>query len=458
MSRVIVVGAGISGLTTSFRLQQLLPDADIVLLEEASECGGVIRTVRREGYLVETGPNGFPDNNPATLQLVREIGLEDQLISASQAASKNRFLFLQERLRLLPGSLSEFLRSDLLSWIAKLRLLLERYRPPRSERGEESIDSFARWRVGDEVSRVLVDPFVTGILAGDPKLLSVQACFPRLVSWVREHGSVIAGMIAARRQRANLTQRVGKLWSMREGLNVLIRGLVDRLRQPPKVSSPVHSLFRTESGWAVETEHERFRADSVVLTCPAYRQAELLLSVDPELAELLAGIAYNAVVVVALGFRRTDVPHSLNGFGYLTPQRDRRDLLGVQWCSSIYPGRAKQQHILLRALCGGWHRRDQLQWTDEQLVKTVRRELKLALGIRAIPQFQHLVRWHRAIPQYFVGHLDRVMRIEQRLAQYPGLYLGGSAFRGVAINDCVEQSSLLAKRIHADLVGNRLAP
>jgi oxygen-dependent protoporphyrinogen oxidase len=194
---------------------------------------------------------------------------------------------------------------------------------------------------------------------------------------------------------------------------------------------------------------DRWEADAVVLACPAYQQAAVVADLDGELADRVGGIAYNRVAVVALGYRQGDVPMPLDGFGYLAPQRQRRDVLGVQWCSSIYPQRAPQGMVLLRAMCGGWHRPEVVGWDDGRLLGAVRAELRLAMGVRATPAFHHIVRWDRAIPQYHVGHLDRVAWIDGRLARHPGLFLAGNAYRGVSLNDCTEQAELLASRVAA---------
>jgi oxygen-dependent protoporphyrinogen oxidase len=177
----------------------------------------------------------------------------------------------------------------------------------------------------------------------------------------------------------------------------------------------------------------------------------MLADLDADLAALIDGIPYNRVAVVALGYRASDVPGSVDGFGYLSPQRTRRDVLGVQWCSSIFPDRAPPGMVLLRAMCGGWNRGEMIDWSDEQLLGAVRAELAQTMHIQAAPVFHHIVRWHRAIPQYHLGHLERVALIEERVSRHRGLYLGGNAYRGVALNDCVEQAGLLADRIASDL-------
>jgi oxygen-dependent protoporphyrinogen oxidase len=466
MPGIIIVGAGISGLSLAYRLQHAAPAATITLLEQRERPGGTLWTERRDGFQVEIGPNGFLDTKPSTVTLGRDIGLGDRLIAASEASGRNRYLFLNGKLQLLPRGLGSFLATRLLSWRSKLALLTERFRKSRRDGADESLDAFVRRRAGAEVAEVLADAFVTGIYAGDPTLLSVRAAFPRLAAFEEQHGSVLKGMIASARQRraeaaarGEPYQRGGKMWSFREGLRLLAETLVARLRQPPLLGVAVQRIehLPPEAGparWRVVGEGgNSWTADALVLTCPAPVQSLLLANLDPELAERVGGIPYCGVAVVALGYRREDVPHALDGFGYIVPQRTRRDLLGVQWCSSIFPERAPPGMVLLRVLAGGWHRPEIVSWDEERLRTAIRAELRLALGIAAPPAFVHVVRWQRAIPQYHLGHLERVAWIEERANRYPGLFLGGNAFHGVALNDCTEQAETLAVRVAASLAG-----
>jgi oxygen-dependent protoporphyrinogen oxidase len=443
MARIVIVGGGVSGLTLAYRLQQRLPAAEVVVLEREPRLGGKIGTHSRDGFRVEAGPNGFLDTNPAMFDLCRELGLGDRLTAASEASGRNRYVFLKGRLHRLPRGLWSFLTSGVLNWRAKYRLFTERFRPPSRADADESIDSFVRRRAGAEIAETLADAFVTGIHAGDPSLLSVKAAFPRLAAMEREHGSVTKGFAAARRQRR------AAMWSFPEGLGLLIETLRDRLRTPPVVGGAVRSVRRSPEGrWEVHAEgRDAWKADAVALTCPAHQQAALLADEDAELAPKIDGIPYSRVVVVALGFRAADMPMSLNGFGYLSPQRERRDVLGVQWCSSIFPDRAPAGMVLLRALCGGWNRPEIVDWDDSRLLTAVRAELTQAMGVQAAPVFHEIVRWDRAIPQYHLGHQERVAWIEERAAQHPGLFLGGNAYHGVALNDCVEQAGMLAERM-----------
>ena len=237
------------------------------------------------------------------------------------------------------------------------------------------------------------------------------------------------------------------MWSFREGLHVLTDTLRDRLRMPPVVGVRVQHIEQSPTGWLVHGDgRDLWQPHAIVFACPADEQARLLADVDPALADLVAGIAYNRIAVVALGYRAADVPHC-DGFGFIAPQSQRRDILGVQWCSAIFPSRAPDGMVLWRALCGGWHRADVVDWDDGRLVAAVRAELRLAQGVTAEPAFVHVVRWHRAIPQYLVGHPDRVAAIEARAAHYPGLYLAGNAYHGVSLNDCTEQAAVVAGRV-----------
>jgi oxygen-dependent protoporphyrinogen oxidase len=309
--------------------------------------------------------------------------------------------------------------------------------------------------VGDEVARVLADAAVTGIHAGDPELLSVAAAFPRVVQFEREHGSVSRGLRAAARERRQAQKvrgeqpRPPQLWSFREGLGALVDALRERLGKCLRTGVTARRVERAGNAWVVRGEgHESWDADAVILTAPAREQAAMVADLDSHLATEMQGIPYNRVAVVALGYRRVDLPTRVpDGFGYIAPQNTRRDVLGVQWCTSIFPERAPDGMVLWRALCGGWHRAEMIEWPDDRLVNAVREELRLAMGVAAAPAFIEIVRWPAAIPQYMIRHLDRVRRIEARVATQPGLFVGGNAYHGVAMNDCTEQALVLAERV-----------
>jgi oxygen-dependent protoporphyrinogen oxidase len=466
MPHVVIVGAGLTGLALAFRLRQLSSGITCTLLEKNARPGGNIWTDYRDGFRVEIGPNGFLDAKPTTLQLCRDLGLGDELVAGSDRARLNRYLFWNGRLRKLPGSLWSFLTTPLLSFRGKLKLLLESYRRPTAPGDDESVAAFARRRAGGEAAALFADALATGIHAADPEQLSMGAAFPRVARMEEEHGSVFRGMSRASRQRRQEAAargekpQPGRMWSFREGLRRMVEALRERISDHLISGVHIRSIERDSSsdpqrpGWIIRGEgEERWNADAIVLACPAYAQAEIVAPLDPILAQNMADILYNRIAVVALGFRVTDVPRAADGFGYIAPSQTRRDVLGVQWCSAIFPERAPPGMVLWRALCGGAFRGEMVDWDDGRLLAAVRQELGVAMGVRAEPVFHHMVRWPRAIPQYHLGHLERVARIEEHAARHPGLFITGNAYHGIAMNDCTEQAGLVAKRVADYLSG-----
>jgi oxygen-dependent protoporphyrinogen oxidase len=388
---------------------------------------------------------------------VRDLGLSDRLIAASDGSRKNRYLFLDGKLRKLPRGPLGLLTTSLLTLRGKWQLITEPWRKSKPPEEDESILDFATRRAGKEAADIFADAIVTGIHGGDPALLSVAAAFPRLPEMERSAGSVMRGFMQASKQRKRNAKARGepkpgpmRMWSFREGLQLLTDTLATQLGGAVKCWTPVRSLAETASvsPWKVYGDHGKaWSADAVVLACPAHEQAAILEELDGELAKEVGEIPYNRIAVVALGYRQTDCPGVVDGFGYIAPQNTRRDVLGVQWCSSIFPDRAPEGFVLWRALCGGIHRAEMVDWDDETLAKAVHEEIKLAMGVTGPPVFRRIVRWPAAIPQYVIGHLDRVARIDTLTAKHPGLFLTGNAYRGVAMADCVEQAGVIAAKV-----------
>jgi len=457
MPHVVVVGGGLTGLSVAFRLKQFAPDVSVAVLEPRDRPGGNIGTEDYRGFRVERGPNGFLDRTPAVPDLVRDLGLSDKLLAASDGSRKNRYVFVGGKLCKLPRGPLGLLTTPLLSLRGKWQLITEPWRKTPIPDGDESIQDFATRRAGKEAADIFADALVTGIHGGDPAMLSVAAAFPRLPVMEREAGSIVRGFMRATKQRKQEAKARGqprpgpmRMWSFREGLQVLVNALDTQLGDAVKCGTAARSLLESAgvSQWTVYGgAGKAWSADAVVLACPAYEQAAILQDINPTLADELAAIPYNRIAVVALGYRRDHCPESIDGFGYIAPQNTRRDVLGVQWCSSIFPDRAPQGFVLWRALCGGVHRTEQLDWDDDRLAKAVHEEIKLAMGVTGEPVFRRIVRWPAAIPQYVIGHLERVARIDALAAQHPGLFLTGNAYRGVAMADCVEQAGLIAAKV-----------
>ena len=458
MSRIVIVGGGISGLALAWQLQQRLPTAAITLLEATTRAGGQVWSQEKQGFRIELGANGFLDNKPGALRLCRELGISGELIAANPEANK-RFLFLHDDLAPLPGSLSALLASPLLSLKSKWRLASERYRKRGRETRDESVFDFIARRTTPEVAELLGDALVTGIFAGDARKLSLAASFPRLFQAEREFGSVTRGLPKLNRlARAELTDpgeplpRKTRLWSFKAGLGALVTAISARLKTAPLLGVPVRALqlqtAESQSIWRVQAEgKDAFEADVVVLTCPAAKQAALVADLDENLADQLLHIPYASVAVVSVGYRAEEILRPIVGYGYLAPLISRRELLGVQYCSNIWHQRAPDGCVLLRAMCGGWHRPEVMSWDDDKLSIVVRQELRLTLGILGRPRMLSITRWDPAIPQYTLGHLERIHGIETQAGRHPGLFLGGNAYRGISINDCIEDADYLANRV-----------
>ena len=457
MPHVVVVGGGLTGLTVAFRLKQFAPDAAVTVLEPRDRPGGNIVTEEHHGFRVECGPNGFLDRTPTIPNLVRDLGLSDRLVAASDGSRKNRYVFLGNKLRKLPGGPFGLLATSLLSLRGKWDLVSEPWRKTPPPSAEESVQEFVTRRAGKEAADIFADALVTGIHGGDPAMLSVAAAFPRLPVMEREAGSVVRGFMRASKKRKQEAKDRGdplpgpmKMWSFRDGLGELVGAFTEQLSDSVRCGVAVESVSEAASvaAWTVQGQRGyTWSADAVVLACPAYEQAGILADLDAPLADEIGAIPYNRIAVVALGYRESHCPGRHDGFGYIAPQNTRRDVLGVQWCSSIFPDRAPRGYVLWRALCGGVHRAEQVEWDDDRLGKAVHEEIKLAMGVTGEPVFRRIVRWPNAIPQYVIGHLDRVARIDALAAKHRGLFLTGNAYRGVAMSDCVDQAEVTAAKV-----------
>jgi len=455
MPKIIVIGAGLSGLAVAFRIQQRLPHAEIHILEERNRPGGNIHTSHAEGYTIEHGPNGIFDQKPHMLRLCRDLGLGEQLIVASEASRKNRYLFLNNELQRLPGDPLGLLKTRTLSLQGKFNLLMEPFRRRKGNLpDDESVAEFARRRFGREAADVFINALVTGVHAGDPERLSARAAFPRMLMFEQQAGSVVRGAMRAGKLRKKEMLARGEepkpqqMWSFRSGLQVLIDALAERFGNSLHLNTPVKRIEKQGERWHIVGEGtSTWDADFVINTAPAFRQAEQLEAMDSVLADELAAIRFNKIAVVVMGYKQEHAPKQPPGFGYIAPENTKRDVLGVQWCSSIFPDRAPNGYVLWRALCGGVKRADVALLPDDELTRKVHTEMIAAMGVLAPPSFTQIVRWPQAIPQYEVGHLTRIARIDTQLLQHRGLFLGGNSYRGVAMNDCCEQAEIIAERL-----------
>lgn len=413
MADVAIIGGGLAGLSCALRLKAR--GRSVVLHEAAPRLGGRVTTLHRDGFLVERGPAAVLDDAPTTHALLDELGLKNDVIYADPAV-KRRYLFLDGKLSEVPSSPPAMLTTSLLSFGSKLRVFAELAKRPRSG-PDESMASFFRRHFGDEITTRFVDTAQAGIYAGDIDYLSAHATFPGLVALERSHGSIIRGLIAARRPRPRLI-------TIKGGLIRIVDAIAQRLGDVARVGSSVRDLA------ALDAKH-------VVLAAPARAIADMVRPLDQALGALLGAGTTVPMVAVALGFRRQDVAHSLDGFGLLVGRNEAPPILGSIFYSSAFPS-APPDHVLLRVMIGG--ARDQSVATlDEQaLVDRAVAALGPMLGFRAAPVFTDVARWPHAIEQYAVGHLDRLAEIERRGLPHRLRFIGAS-YRGVGVNDVIRQ-------------------
>lgn len=451
MARITIVGGGITGLSLAYFLKEKAPEAEIILLESDRKPGGKIWTEKVNGYLCEGGVNGFLDNRPKTLELSDRVSLKPL---RSNDASRKRFIFSGGRLHRLPESPPAFLLSGLLSLPGRLRVMGEMFVPGRLKE-EETLADFARRRLGREAYEKLIDPMTSGIYAGNPETLSLRACFPKIYNLEEKYGSLIRGMIRMQKEKKTQgsSEKVGAgpggvLTSFYDGMAEIVNALQQRLDGGLRTNARVLSVDRRSRGYVLTlADGSHIETDSAVLACPAFAVSEILRNLDRKLSGLAAEIPYPSLSVICFGYRREKVRDRLDGFGFLIPSREKRRILGTLWDSSIFPNRAPEGHVLIRSMVGGARASELAMEHESVLTNMVREELDEIMGIDADPDFVRVFRHEMAIPQYTVGHMARMRTIDAAVAKYPGLYLTGNAFRGIGVNDCIENSWHLSEKI-----------
>jgi protoporphyrinogen/coproporphyrinogen III oxidase len=447
LRRVAIIGGGIAGLTVSHQLLRQSPETQLTLLEWSPTPGGVIGTFRQDGYLVELGPNGFLDSKPEIIELCDQLGLSGELERASPASAE-RFILIDGRLRRAPKTPSEFLKSDVLSARGKLRFLWERFSGRASATEDESIADFGRRHFGVEATNNLFDAVITGIYAGDIEKLSIRSYFPKLVELEQRYGSLLKaqGALAKEKRKTGYTTGIGTLTCPVGGMGRLIERLQAFLEGRIRTGTSVERLEQTAKRWQIIAGSQTFEADAVVLAVPSHVAAGFV-DAQTELSKELAAIESAPAAVVAMAFKRSELHEAPIGFGFLTPERLGRSVLGVIYSSNVFANQAPAEEFMFRAILGGDQRRDVVDWSDDQLFQAVREDLKKLLGITAEPTFRFMQRWTHAIPQYHVGHAARLERIDEQLKQTPGLFLTGASYRGVSVADCVKDGMAVAEHV-----------
>jgi oxygen-dependent protoporphyrinogen oxidase len=475
--KVVVIGGGISGLAAAHALiersAQFKNQPEVILIEASTRLGGIIRSEQRDGFLLEAGPDSFISEKPEAVELAKRIGLAGRLIETNDAHRRS-FIVRKGKLHavpdgfqlLAPTRLWPFVTTDIFSWMGKARMALELVLPRRSSQNgndDESLAQFVRRRLGHEALERMAQPMVGGIYTADPEKLSLRATMPRFLEMEREHGSLLRAMWKQRRSASETASkgtsgpRYSLFLSFDEGMQALVDGIAARLNKVSvRLSTKVETLSFDEKKkqWRIGVRAgEAILADAVCLALPAYSSAKLLRETDATLADELEAIQYASTATINLAYRRSDIAHALDGFGFVVPFIERRKLLACTFSSVKFAGRAPADHALLRAFMGGALQPEVFALDDEAMIDAARRDLQELLGITKLPLFAHVEKWPRSMAQYHVGHMERVARIRERLRTRPTLKLAGNAFNGAGIPDCIRSGEAAADEILSSIYG-----
>ena len=448
MTTVAIVGGGITGLTAAFYLQR--SNIPVTVYESSARTGGMIRTVRRDGFLTEHGPNTILESAPEVSALVRDLNLQSRCLYPA-ASMKRRYVVRDGRTLPLPQSALAAVRTPLLSLQAKMRVLGE----PFVRRGmleDESLAAFVTRRLGAELLDYVIDPFVGGVYAGDPDRLSVAHAFPKLHELERTYGSLIKGSILgarARRKRATVPKAKAPMLTFDAGLTVLVDALQSQLEAAIQLDSVVTGVRRDGDGWTIEKSSGVSRKHSAVLLCaPAHRVAEMNIdSGAPRELASLRRLDYPPIARVAVAFRRDRITHALDGFGVLIPRKERMNTLGILFSSSVFPNRAPEGYALLTAYLGGSRGRGVLETTDDRLIEMALTDMRKILGVSESPVFEDVVRIPRSIPQYNVGYGEVKNAIVKFEAKAPGIFIASSYRGGISVSDCIAGGNAATEKV-----------
>lgn len=451
---IAIIGAGITGLTAAFRLQQ--QGVPVTVYEASDRVGGVIRSIRKDGYLAEFGPNSILETSPKISSLIRDLGLEGRRLYSDPGA-ENRYLVRYKRTIAMPASPLKFFGTPLFSWRAKLALLREPFLPRKKDDREESVAEFVVRRLCQEFLDYAINPLVSGIYAGDPARLSVQHGFPKLAALEAKYGSLIKGQILGakdRKKRGEVSKQEAKKVSFDEGLQVLPDTMGVKLGRALRLNTAVTRIEQTGTGWRLTVKagdrEEQAEHSALLFAIPTYQLPEIRLAGGLNLnPATLKEINYPPVASVVLGFRRVEVAHPLDGFGMLIPKAEGFRILGTLFSSSLFPNRAPAGHVTLTSYVGGVRAPElALQPVEEQVRMTVE-DLRVLLGVTGQPTFQHVVLYPKAIPQYELGYgrfKDLMTAIETKA---PGFFFAGHYRDGISLGDSIISGHDTADRIAA---------
>jgi len=465
--RIVVVGGGMAGLAAAHRLVELSTaqrqPLDLKLIEAAPRLGGSIHTEHVDGFVIEAGPDSFISEKPWALQLCDRIGFTDRLVRTNDA-HRRTFIVHDGALHALPDGFlllapTQFwplVTTRLFSWPGKLRMALDLVLPRGRALADESLAAFVTRRLGREALERVAQPLVGGIYTADPETLSLAATMPRFLEMERRTRSIIWSMWQAQRRAPPAARSTsGARWSLfvsaADGMQSLVDAVADRLPADTiRLNEPLLDLQR-DGAWRLHCGADVLEADAVILATPAHGSARALRGFDTQLAAQLDGIPYASSATVSLAYRADQIPKPLDGFGFVVPLIEARSIVACTYSSIKYPGRAPQGHVLIRCFVGGALQQELFEQDDEAMAASVGAELRQLLGIHSAPLLTRIHRHARAMPQYQVGHLERMQRLDTSLAAHPTLALAGNAYRGVGIPDCIHSGETAAERVWSNL-------
>jgi oxygen-dependent protoporphyrinogen oxidase len=463
MKRIVIVGGGIAGLAaTYFVLEKARKSGEsihIQLLEEKDRVGGCILTEKIGDFVIEGGPDCFLYEKPWALALCEKLGLGDRILNTNEnrkifILSKGKLHELPEGFMLMvPTSFMPFIKSFLISWPGKIRMAMDLFIPRKGSDEEESLAKFVRRRLGEEALEKIAEPLVAGIHAGTPETMGLSSTFPRFIQMEKEYGSLIRGMLARRKMARKWENREGPQRTMFLTLKDGLGEWVDRLREKIgedriTLKKKVSGLRKTENGnYHIPLSDGTFlEGDGVILATPSFVTAKIVEGIDPKLSEILLTIPYVSSATVSLAYRRSQIHHPLDAFGFLIPRTEKKKIMASTWTSVKFNHRAPKDYVLLRAFVGGANNERLVSLDDDEMLRIVREELREIMGVEGEPVLSKIYRWEKSMPQYLVGHLEKVAQIEERTNLHPGLFLTGCAYKGIGISDSVHDAETVAEK------------
>ena len=451
---VAIIGGGISGLSALHFLKHKQPTINVKLFESDSRLGGTIGTDKIDGYSFDWGPNGFLDREPLTLQMVEQLGLNDSLERAGENVS-NRFILRDGKLRAVPMSPPKFLTSDILPLSGRLRVMMEPFAKKRTPDIDESIYDFVQRRIGTQAADYLVQPMVSGVYGGVADRLSLQSCFPIMREMEDEYGSLFKAMIAKAKQAKAKKKKTGSpsgpggwLTSFDGGLYTVIEKFESKYADQIACNMKAKNISKENDVYTITFENgDSIQATHIILATPTYRAAEITKNLSTPLSQHFNSIPYAPISVVCLGYKKENIKHKLDGFGFLVPQKEKLNILGSIWTSSIFDNRAPEGMVQFRTMIGGDGDHKSINLSDEDLLQVVEKDLQAIVGIDGKPELSKIYRWTRGIPQFKIGHKAIMMKLEDELTRNKNIHITGNAYYGISLNDCIKQSYKVAEQI-----------